>query len=93
MKKIVSVVANLLLSSTLFWGVPVAYGEELNSDEISMSPADAPGYCNMKSPAMREDSLSWTHPFLMMARSTPLISMDHVTMIHSELTRLIRSGV
>ncbi len=62
MKKIVSVVANLLLSSTLFWGVPLAYGEELNSDEISMSPADAPGYCNMKSPAMREDSLSWTHP-------------------------------
>ncbi len=31
MKKIVSLVSNLLLSSTLFWGVPLAYGEELNS--------------------------------------------------------------
>ena len=38
MKKIVSLVSNLLLSSTLFWGVPLAYGEELNSDEISTGP-------------------------------------------------------
>ncbi len=29
----------------------------------------------------------------MMARSMPLISMDHVTMIHSELTQLRRSSV
>jgi hypothetical protein len=62
MKKIVSLVANLLLSSTLFWGVPLAYAEQLNSDEISRVPADVPTYCHIKSPAMREDSLGWTHP-------------------------------
>jgi len=58
MKKNISLMINLLLASTLFWGVPLAYGEELNSEEmISTVPAELPSYCHIKSPAMREDSL------------------------------------
>lgn len=63
MKKSISLVCNLLLSSTLFWGVPLAYAEELNSEEeISSVPLETSGYCHMKYPVMREDSLSWAHP-------------------------------
>jgi hypothetical protein len=63
MKKSISLMMNLLLASTLFWGVPLAYAEELNSEEmISAVPAELSGYCHIQSPAMREDSLSWAHP-------------------------------
>ena len=62
MKKNISLLINLLLASTLFWGVPLAYGEELNSDEITTVPAEISGYCHMQYPVMREDSLSWAHP-------------------------------
>jgi len=63
MKKNISLMINLLLLSTLFWGVPLAYAEELNSEEmISAVPAELSGYCHIQSPAMREDSLSWAHP-------------------------------
>ena len=60
MKKSVSLLCNLLLSSTLFWGVPSAEAEEL----ISMVPTDTTAYCHLKFPAMREDSLSWQQPIL-----------------------------
>jgi len=92
MKKIVSVVANLLLSSTLFWGVPLAYGEELNSEEISTVPANLPSYCNMKSPAIRDDSLAWTHPVLEDSAVDAVDFYDRAIMIHSELT-LRPSGI
>jgi hypothetical protein len=62
MKKSVSLLSNLLLSSTLFWGVPMAHGEELGSEEILRVPAEDTSYCHMKFPTMREDSLSWTPP-------------------------------
>ena len=63
MKKNVSLMINLLLASTLFWGLPLAYGEALNSEEmISTVPADLPSYCHIQSPAMREESLGWAHP-------------------------------
>ena len=63
MKKNISLMMNLLLVSTLFWGVPLASAEELNSEEmISAVPAELSGYCHIQSPAMREDSLSWAHP-------------------------------
>jgi hypothetical protein len=58
MKKTVSLLSNLLLSSTLFWGVPTAWAEEL----ISSVPTDITAYCHLKFPAMREDSLSWEQP-------------------------------
>ncbi len=60
MKKSVSLLCNLLLSSTLFWGVPSVEGEEL----ISMVPVDTSDYCHLKFPAIREDSLSWERPVL-----------------------------
>jgi hypothetical protein len=62
MKRSISLVSNLLLSSTLFWGVPLAYGEELNSGQVVRVPANEASYCHMKFPPMREDSLSWKQP-------------------------------
>jgi hypothetical protein len=58
MKKSISLLSNLLLFSTLFWGVPSAWAEEL----ISSVPTDITAYCHLKFPAMREDSLSWEQP-------------------------------
>ena len=60
MKKSISLLSNLLLSSTLFWGVPSAWAEEL----ISSVPTDITAYCHLKFPAMREDSLSREQPVL-----------------------------
>ena len=61
-EKSVSLLSHLLLSSTLFWGVPMAQGEVLDSGEILRVPAESASYCHMTFPAMREDSLSWAHP-------------------------------
>jgi len=60
MKKSVSLLCNLLLSSTLFWGVPSAEAEEL----ISIVPTDTTAYCHLKFPAIREDTLLWEQPIL-----------------------------
>ena len=60
MKKSVSLLSNLLLSATLFWGVPSVEAEEMNS----MVPTDITAYCHLKFPAMREDTLSWQAPIL-----------------------------
>jgi hypothetical protein len=62
MKRSISLVSNLLLSSTLFWGVPLAHGEELASGKVVKVPASEASYCHMKFPPMREDSLSWSQP-------------------------------
>jgi len=64
MKKSVSLLSNLLVSSTLFWGVPVAQGDELGSEESLKVPAVSADYCHMQFPPMREDSLSWVRPVL-----------------------------
>ena len=65
MKKSVSLLANLLLSSTLFWAVPSVEAEEMISEEMtSMVPTDTTAYCHLKFPAMREDTLSWQQPIL-----------------------------
>ena len=60
MKKSLSLLCNLLLSSALFWGVPSVEAEEM----ISSVPTDITDYCHLKFPAMREDSLSWERPVL-----------------------------
>jgi hypothetical protein len=60
MKKKLSLLSNLILSSTLFWGVPSAEAQEI----ISSVPAGTTDYCHLKFPAMREDSLSWERPVL-----------------------------
>ena len=60
MKKNLSLLCNLLLSSTLFWGLPPVEAEEM----ISSVPTDTTDYCHLKFPVMREDSLSWERPDL-----------------------------
>lgn len=60
MKKSASLLANLLMSSTLFWGVPTVSGEAV----IVKEPADFSSYCHMKFPPMVETTLSWDQPVL-----------------------------
>jgi hypothetical protein len=60
MKKAISLLCNLLLASTVFWGVPVVNAQET----ISSIPADTTAYCHLKFPAIREDTLSWERPVL-----------------------------
>jgi hypothetical protein len=60
MKKCVALLGNLLLSSTLFLGVPTVEAQDM----ISTIPSDATGYCHLKFPVMREDTLSWQTPIL-----------------------------
>jgi hypothetical protein len=60
MKKSMSILSNLFLSSTLFWGVATVSAEEL----VVKKPLDFSGYCHMKFPPMREDTLSWSQPVL-----------------------------
>ena len=60
MKKAISLLSNLFLSSTLFWGVPAAEADELAIKEA----ANLSFYCHMKFPEMRVDTLSWDRPVL-----------------------------
>jgi hypothetical protein len=60
MKKSVSLLGNLFLSSTLFWAVPSVGAEEM----LSSVPADITEYCNLKFPAIVESTLSWGRPVL-----------------------------
>jgi hypothetical protein len=60
MKKSVSLLGNLLLSSTLLWAGPSVGAEEL----LFSVPPDATEYCNLKSPAMVESHLFWGRPVL-----------------------------
>ena len=58
MKKTISLLSNLLLSSTLLWGVPLAGASEIVETEV----ADFAGYCHMKFAPMEEATLSWARP-------------------------------
>ena len=60
MKRNISLVTNLLLSSTLFWGVPTADGQE----GVVRIPAEITSYCHMKFPMIREDTLFSVSPTL-----------------------------
>src|SRR5918999_201209 len=60
MKKTTSLISNLFLSSTLFYGVATVSADEL----IVKTPLDLPGYCHMQFPEMRPDTLSWDRPVL-----------------------------
>ena len=65
MKKTMSLLSNLLLSSTLLWGVPSLNAEVVNGQKsIVNDPTDIPDYCHMKFPPAREDTLAWVHPVL-----------------------------
>jgi hypothetical protein len=60
MKKTISLLSNMFLASTLFWGVPTLGADEL----VVKEAADPSAYCHMKFPPMREDTLSWPQPVL-----------------------------
>jgi len=60
MKKTISLLSNLLLASTLFWGVPRVEANELVESET----ADVAGYCHMKFAPMDQATLSWVQPEL-----------------------------
>ena len=60
MKKTISLLSNLLLASTLFWGVPAVEANELVETEVT----DFVGYCHMKFAPMSEATLSWDRPEL-----------------------------
>ena len=60
MKKTISLLSNLLLSVTLFWGVSSVAASELVESEA----ADFAGYCHMKFAPMNEATLSWDRPEL-----------------------------
>ena len=58
MKKTISLVSNLLVASTLFWGVPLVAADEIVKEEV------VTGYCHMKFPPMHEATFSWDRPEL-----------------------------
>ena len=60
MKKTISLLSNLLLSVTLFWGVPAVEADEL----VETKAVDFAGYCHMKFAPMNEGTLSWDRPEL-----------------------------
>jgi hypothetical protein len=65
MKKSASLVAKLVLSSTLFLGVPLARAEVVGGQESTVKvPFSDGSYCHMKFPPMREQTLSWDRPVL-----------------------------
>ena len=55
MKKTVSLLTNLLIASTLFWGVSSVNGEIVGGQEIVKEPASPAGYCHMQFPPMRDE--------------------------------------
>ena len=60
MKKTISLLSNLLMASTLFWGVPLVAADEI----VEKEGVDFTGYCHMKFPPMHEATLSWDRPEL-----------------------------
>ena len=60
MKKGTPLIAALLLSSTMFWGVARSEADET----IVKIPVDITSYCHMQFPPIREDTLSWEQPVL-----------------------------
>ena len=60
MKKNLSLLTNLIMSSTLFWGVPSVGGQEV----VLRVPTETTSYCHMKFPPITEDSLFSNSPVL-----------------------------
>jgi hypothetical protein len=54
-----ALLANLLVSSTLFWGVPA-----LEANDMISAPVDMTSYCHLQFPAIRSDTLAWERPVL-----------------------------
>jgi len=60
MKKTISLLSTLLLSTPLFWSVPLVGANELVETEV----VEFAGYCHMKFAPMSESTLSWDRPEL-----------------------------
>jgi hypothetical protein len=60
MRKTISLLSALLLSSILFWSVSAVEANELVESET----ADVANYCHMKFAPMSEATLSWDRPEL-----------------------------
>ena len=58
MKKTISLLSNLLLSSTLFWAVPAVEAEEM----ISSVAVESTEYCHLQFPAMRAGASAIVSP-------------------------------
>jgi len=58
MKKTISLLSKLLLSSILFWNVAAVEANEL----VESESADVAGYCHTKFAPMEEATLSWVRP-------------------------------
>ena len=58
--KTISLLTNLIISSTLFWGVPI-----VGSQEVMLNvPAEITSYCHIKFPPISEESLFSGNPVL-----------------------------
>ena len=76
MKKSISLLTNLIMSSTLFWGVATVESQEVNL----RVPAETTSYCHMKFPPISEDSLFSGHPVISESAGTGIDfygSCDH----------------
>ena len=60
MKKTISLLSTLLLSSALFWGVSPVNANELVETEV----VEFSGYCHMKFAPIDEATLAWDRPEL-----------------------------
>jgi hypothetical protein len=60
MKNHLSLLSNLLLSSTLFWAMPALGADEM----VIKAPADTTSYCHQQFPPILEESLHWDRPVL-----------------------------
>ena len=82
MKKSVSLLSNLLLSSTLFWAVP-AVADEM----VSSVPTDITAYCHLKFPRCVKILCHGSNLFLIRRREIWSISTGPVIMTRQELMR------
>jgi hypothetical protein len=60
MKKTTSLLSGLFVASTLLWGAATVKADDL----VVKTPLEISGYCHMKFPPMRRETLSWTQPVL-----------------------------
>ena len=58
--KRISLLTNLIISSTLFWGVSTVASQEV----IVRVPVETTSYCHMKFPPISEDTLFSANPVL-----------------------------
>jgi hypothetical protein len=58
-KKTISLLSNLLMASTLFWGVPLVEANDIETEVVEFA-----SYCHMTFPPISEATLSWDRPEL-----------------------------